>query len=267
MTPSAKDKFVNNSTPAYAFPAARKNRLLESLPDHERSAVLARTARIHMPVNTVAFEQDGRVDAAYFPVSGMISMTTQLVNGPMVEIGIAGAEGFVGVPLVLGSRRSSHKVFVQVEADALRIAADDLLALTQEYPNFRDALLRYSYAVLSQAGQIAACNRLHEAEERLARWLLMVQDRLGSDELPLTHEFLSLMLGTRRATVTIAAGILQRAGVIRYTRGHIHVLDRSQLEDTACECYERTRMYVEDVFRPTKANGVKEAISGDGRRP
>ena len=192
---------------------------------------------------------DGAViEYVYFPTQGIISSTAVLAHGILVEVGVIGPEGFAGTPLLLGAERSRRRTFVQVPGEALRMRSADFRELCLEHPEMRERLLRYTHSVLSQAEQIAACNRLHETEERLARWLLMVQDRLASDELPLTHEFLAMMLGTRRASVTLAAGILQRAGIIRYTRGHIHILNRPLLEGAACECYQHTREFVESTY-------------------
>ena len=126
----------------------------------------------------------------------------------------------------------------QVAGSAFRIRASDFTQALRRCPQLERQLNRFTHAIAMQAAQVAACNRAHEVEERLARWLLMSQDRLGGDHIPLTQEFLAHMLGTRRASVTVAAGILQKAGLIRYTRGHVNVMNRAQLEDAACECYQ-----------------------------
>jgi CRP-like cAMP-binding protein len=233
---------------SYALAAPGTNRLFSSLLETDRTAIMRQLHRIRMPVRMDIYEQDGPVEYAYFPLSGIVSTTALMNGGTMVEVGVTGAEGFLGTSLLLGSRRSPHRTFVQVTGEALRIGADDLLLLCEKNALLQKLLLQFTQAMFSQGCQTAACNRLHDAEERLSRWLLMVQDRMASDELPITHEFLGMMLGTRRSTVTIAAGILQRMGAIEYRRGHIQILNRPQLEDAACECYERSRMFVEQVF-------------------
>lgn len=241
---------MNSNTPSYALASPGSNRLLDALSPPIRAEILALVEEIETPTPMSIYEEEGRIDYAYFPISGIISTTTVLENGAMIETGLTGADGFVGIPLMLGSHHSQQRVFVQVSGRALRIRVKDFQEAYQKHPALHALLMRYAYAVHSQTAQSVACNRSHEAEERLCRWLLMVQDRLASDELPLTHEFLGLMLGTRRATVTIAAGLLQRAGVLRYTRGHIHILNRGMLEEAACECYPRGREYVNAVFAP-----------------
>jgi CRP-like cAMP-binding protein len=146
-------------------------------------------------------------------------------------------EGFVGVPLIAGFHSSASRVVTQGKGNAFRVNADDMRKILRSCPQLFLSLLRYSQEATMEVTQIAACNRLHEVEERLARWLLMSHDRIGSDRLPLTQEFLSQMLGTRRASVTVAAGILQKAGLIHYTRGHVSILNREALQTACCECY------------------------------
>jgi CRP-like cAMP-binding protein len=235
-------------TLAYALATPGTNRLLESLPDPDRGAILPRLEHLSFQVPQQLYEQDGLIEHAYFLLDGITSTTTLLEDGGTVEVGLAGAEGFLGHPLLLGRRQAAQRSFAQVSGAALRLEADVFLALCREHPALHTRLLHYTDAMFSQTCQFAACNRLHEAEERLARWLLMVQDRLASDELPLTHEFLGMMLGTRRSTVTVSAGVLQRAGMIDYARGHIRIRDRALLEGAACECYRRGRQFVEAVF-------------------
>jgi CRP-like cAMP-binding protein len=154
-----------------------------------------------------------------------------------VEVGLIGQEGFVGLPLVGGLSTSPTRTVMQVAGSGFRISAKALGPAFEECMQLRTNLLRYSHELTMQATQVAACNRLHEVDERLARWLLMSQDRLGCDIVPLTQEFLAHMLGTRRASVTVAAGILQKAGLITYTRGAVKIKNRRSLKDATCECY------------------------------
>jgi CRP-like cAMP-binding protein len=236
------------ATTTYALVKLGVNRLLDALPESERRLLLPELQPMQTPVQMDIYAQDGLIEYVYFPLHGIVSYTTQLSDGTLVEVGMTGAEGFLGYPVLLGSRRSHQRVFMQVSGDVLRMRTRQFLKLAAKLPRFHQLLLRFSQSMFSQACQIAACNRMHEAEERLCRWLLTVQDRLASDELPLTQEFLGMMLGTRRSTVTIAAGVLQRAGAIEYSRGHIHVVNRETLENAACECHQRSRNFLEQVF-------------------
>src|SRR6202043_1931842 len=159
-------------------------------------------------------------------------------EGKSVEVGLTGKEGFVGLPLLVGFQSSPARVIIQIEGSAFRVSAEALLGLLRMCPVLEKRMHRYSQVLAMQASQVATCNTLHRVDKRLARWLLMSQDRIGTDVVPLTQEFLAHMLGTRRSSVTIAASVLQKAGLIKYTRGHVNILDRKSLEDAACECYE-----------------------------
>jgi CRP-like cAMP-binding protein len=158
-------------------------------------------------------------------------------DGKSVEVGLVGKEGFVGLPLVAGFRSAATRAVAQIEGTAFRLSADALTGILRECVMLERMLQQFSQVMAMQATQIAACNRLHEVEERLARWLMMTADRVGTNSLALTQELLAQMLGTRRASVTLAAGILQKAGLIAYTRGSVDIVDRQKLEDVACECY------------------------------
>lgn len=175
--------------------------------------------------------------SAYFCNTGMISILTVFSDGKSIEAGLIGKEGFVGIPLVAGFRSASTRAVVQVEATALRIDAEALSGFLQQCHVLERQLQQCSQMMAMEATQLAACNRLHAVEQRLARWLLVCSDRLGTKSLPLTQELLSQMLGTRRASVTIAAGILQKAGFIAQNRGSVTITDRGQLEQVSCECY------------------------------
>jgi CRP-like cAMP-binding protein len=158
-------------------------------------------------------------------------------DGKSVEVGLTGKEGFVGLPLIVGFTTSASRVITQIAGSAFRISASALPELLRKCRTLETRLHRYSQRLATQSSQVAACNRLHEVDERLARWLLMSQDRIGSDEVPLTQEFLAHMLGTRRSSVTVAASILQKAGLIKYRRGQLNIANRKGLEEAACECY------------------------------
>jgi CRP-like cAMP-binding protein len=176
------------------------------------------------------------IEYAYFINGGLASVLSVLGNGKSVEVGMTGREGFVGIPLIADFKTSPTRVTMQGAGSAFRIAANDLIEALKD-PPLGKSLRRYSQELALQASQIAACNRVHEVDQRLARWLLMTQDRIEGALIPLTQEFLAHMLGTRRASVTVAAGRLQKAGLISYVRGQLKIEDREQLKKAACECY------------------------------
>lgn len=186
----------------------------------------------------IIYEANETMEFAYFPNRAMISLVSIMEDGATTEIGIIGNEGMVGLPIILGSPRSLSRAIVQVPGDSLRIGAQVLQDEFRESEEFKNLLLLYTQAFLTQVSQTAACNRQHNIEERLARWLLSVHDCVLEDELPLTQEFVANMLGVRRSGVTIAANALQKAGIIQYRRGKITILNHQALEATSCECYK-----------------------------
>jgi CRP-like cAMP-binding protein len=188
-------------------------------------------------VHHVLHEPGDTLKSAYFCNSGMISILSMFADGKSVEVGLVGKEGFIGLPLVAGFRTSPTRSIAQIDGTAFRVDGGALVAILPECPKLERSLHQYSQISTMQVTQIAACNRLHEVHERLARWLLMCADRVESNSLPLTQEFLAQMLGTRRSSVTVAAGILQKAGLISSGRGDVKILNRKKLEQTACECY------------------------------
>jgi CRP-like cAMP-binding protein len=214
-----------------------QNALLRSLPPKRRNAVLGGVELTPLPVRTVLIETDRPIQFAYFINSGLASILNVMSNGKSVEVGLVGSEGFIGTPLLADFRTSPTRIIMQVEGSGFRIPAQRLRKLIASDPSIRAALEKFNQELSIQATQTAACNRLHGVEQRLARWLLMTQDRVG-DSFNLTQEFLAHMLGTRRATVTITSGILQKAGLINSHWGQITIKDRKGLEDASCECYE-----------------------------
>jgi CRP-like cAMP-binding protein len=214
------------------------NRILLALPRGEREIVLSKLELMRLKPLQLLHDVGDHLKSAYFCNSGMISTLSVFPDGKSVEVGLVGTEGFVGLPLLVGFRSSPIRANVQIEGSAFRIGADSLIDCLQRCPTLAMQLQQFSQILGMQVTQIAACNRLHPVEERLARWLLMCADRAGNHRLPLTQELLGQMLGTRRASVTIAAGLLQQAGLIDYTRGDIHILNRGKLEDASCVCYE-----------------------------
>jgi CRP-like cAMP-binding protein len=214
------------------------NRLLEALPEDEYSHLEPHLIHVSLSVGTVFYEASEKIKTVYFPKSALVSLVNTLSTGTTTEIGIVGSTGMVGLPVILGDGYSSQRAIVQVAGDALKISA---FVLKQEFNRggkLQKLLLNYTQTRLNEVAQLAVCNRHHTIEERLARWLLIVQDLTQLNDLPLTQEFISHMLGCRRSGVTIAAGTLQGAGLISYARGKIHILNRQALEDTSCECYQ-----------------------------
>src|ERR1700689_904944 len=213
------------------------NLILLGLPADELSAAARKLEFLELPTHTVLHEAGEPLTHVYFIKSGLAAVLSVMSDGKSVEVGLAGKEGFIGLPLVVGLSSSPTQVIMQVGGSAHQLSAADFKELLSHSPATEKSLNRYAQILGMQATHVAACNRLHEVDERLARWLLMSQDRLGGEVVPLTQEFLAHMLGTRRASVTVAAGILQKAGLITYTRGEVQIENRKELEDAACECY------------------------------
>jgi CRP-like cAMP-binding protein len=213
------------------------NLILLGLPAEELTAAVKKLEFVELPTHSILNEAGETISHVYFVNSGLASVLSVMSDGKSVEVGLAGKEGFIGLPLVVGLSTSPTQVLMQVAGSAYQVAAADFKELLPHSPALEKSLNRYAQSLGMQAVQVAACNRLHEVDERLARWLLMSQDRLGGEVVPLTQEFLAHMLGTRRASVTVAAGILQKAGLITYNRGSVKIDSRSGLEDAACECY------------------------------
>jgi CRP-like cAMP-binding protein len=213
------------------------NKILLGLPDGERANVLGKLEFTSTPVHTVLNEAQQPIKFGYFINEGLSSILNVMADGKSVEVGLNGTEGFVGTPLLSGFKTSPTNVVMQIGGSAFKISAKDLAVALSECPQLGLALQRFMQELALQGQQVAACNRLHEVEERLARWLLMCQDRIGGDVVPLTQQFLAHMLATRRASVTVAAGILQKAGLITYSRGIVKINNRRDLEDASCECY------------------------------
>jgi CRP-like cAMP-binding protein len=221
------------------------NKILLSLPNKECDFLFSRLVFLNLRLNDVLQEAGQPIQYCYFPNTAMASILNVMDDGKSVEVGLAGWEGFVGLPVIAGFRTSASRAVTQGEGSAFRINADDMRKAVRGCPQLLISLLRYFQEATMEVSQIAACNRLHDVEERLARWLLMSQDRIRSDQLPLTQEFLSQMLGTRRSSVSVAAASLQRAGLIRQNRGHVSIIDRAELENASCECYGVIQQHLE----------------------
>jgi CRP-like cAMP-binding protein len=230
-----------------SFPLS--NLLLQTLSPAARDALLLHLEAVPLPVGAVIYEPETTPRYVHFLTSGMASIVTIMADGDAVEVGIVCREGLPEAMHLLGPGSGATRCFMQIAGSGLRMPYNIFEQVFQHDESVRRLVLRYAQYQGQILGQLAACNRLHEVEDRLARWLLMLQDRLDSPSIPLTQEFLANMLGTRRSTVTLVAGTLQRSGMIQYRRGDVRVLDRESLEDTACECYAVTRRLFRDLYK------------------
>lgn len=227
-----------------AAPSGRDNRLLLHLAPRARRALVAAGEPVELVFGQVLAEPDALVREVYFPLAGFISLMVPAEAGASLEVGLIGAEGMLGATLALGVRAAPFHSLVQGAGVALRLPATAFVASIAAAPAFASALTRYCYVLLRQAAQMTACTRYHTVEQRLARWLLMSDDRAGGGTIHLTHDFLARMLGVRRVGVTLAAGALHRQGLIAYRRGEVAVLRRRGLARAACSCYARDqRLY------------------------
>jgi CRP-like cAMP-binding protein len=228
--------------------SAVRNGLLKVLPPADFGRLAASLTPITLSLKQSLLEADEPIGAAYFIETGMVSYLNYLEGGEALEVGLIGPEGMVGLPLILGVDSASFGAMVQMEGTALRIGPAALRQAVNESETLRNRLLRYMQALHVQVSQTAVCNKHHSLEERLTRWLLMAHDRAGEDQFPMTHEFMSLMLGVRRAGVSVTASVLKQAGLIHYKNGHMTILDRPGLEDAACECYGNVQRQFEQLL-------------------
>jgi CRP-like cAMP-binding protein len=213
------------------------NHLLAAVPRQAHQRLLAGLAQVSLSYGEVLYEPAEPIRHVYFPIDCLVSLLTTVDKQRSLEVGMVGNEGMVGMPMALGIGNSAVRALVQGSGSALRMTAARFRAEFKKNLPLQRALFRYTHLLMAQISQTAACNRFHEAEARLARWLLMTSDRVHADEFRLTHEFLAHMLGVRRVGVTQAARVLQRKNLIDYSRGHIRILDRKGLEAAACPCY------------------------------
>jgi CRP-like cAMP-binding protein len=203
---------------------------------------------VDLPLKRILFEAGTPTEHCYFSDGGMTSLVIPLEDGVLVETGVVGKEGFAGGSALIGEMPAPHTGMVQLPGEAVRVKRARVLEAMRRSPAFLDAVLRFSQALGTQIAQTAACNARHDVQERLARWLLMAHDRAASDRMPLTQEFISIMLGVRRSGVTVAARALQSAGAIEYHRGCIEVRDRGRLEEASCECYADVRAHYQRLL-------------------
>jgi CRP-like cAMP-binding protein len=225
-----------------------ENRILASLPQETLDYLRPHMERVTLHHGQHVIVPDEPIDHCYFPVNCLLSLVTRLEDGSAVESGTIGREGMSGVPVLLDAERTPMPTFTQVPGEALRVSARLVKDLYDRGGEFKRVLNRYMHTVIVTGSHATACNALHRLEQRFCKWLLVSSDGVGSDEVNLTHEFLSVMLGVRRAGVTEAAIRLQEQGLINYARGRVRIEDRAALEATACECYRRTRAEYERLF-------------------
>ncbi len=218
-----------------------ENRLLAALPKGDHARLVPELEQVSLGVKDVLYEADAPITHVYFPLNGVMSLVIEMKDGRTVEVGTVGNEGMVGTPVFLGAEESPTRAFSQVPGDALRMRVGAFKAEVSNGGPLQDLVRRYTQAMVNQISQSVACNHLHSVEQRMCRWLLMTHDRVGGGEFPLTQEFLAQMLGVRRPSVSVVAGILQKAGLIQYHRGRMAILDRPGLEAASCECYEVVR--------------------------
>lgn len=214
-----------------------KNRLLSALPKEEYERLLPHLETVSLNVKQIIYAPYQPIEYVYFPNSGIISLVNLTEDGGTVEAATVGNEGMVGIPLLLGADSIISQAIVQLVGDALRMKADAFKRQVIPGSSLHNLVLRYTLALINLISQSVACNRRHTVEERCSRWLLMCHDRVQSNEFPLTQEFLAQMLGVRRPSVSVVAAILQKAGLIRYSRGKMMICDRLGLEAASCECY------------------------------
>lgn len=218
-------------------PSCSANQLLMALPSGEYQRLIPYLKPVSLVLGQIIYQPQELIKEVYFPIEAMISLVSIMKDGSTTEIGLVGNEGMIGLPVLLGGNYTTNRVIVQIEGNALKMDADVLRREFERGEQLQKKLLLYTQARLTQISQVAACKSHHLIEERFARWLLSVHDCVNMPDLPLTQKFISEMLGVRRASVTEAAIALQKAGLIRYTRGHITILKREELEQAACECY------------------------------
>jgi len=214
------------------------NRVLASIPEKEYKRLRTHLEPVTLEFGQVLYEPGKPIRFVYFPIDSLISLLTAVDKRRTLEVGMVGHEGMAGMPFILGMGVSGVRAIVQGGGNALRMPSAAFRIAFNRSRGLQDALYRYTYALMAQISQTAACNRFHEAEPRLSRWLLMTRDRVGSDKFLLTHEFLAHMLGVRREGVTEAASALKQRKLISYARGKIEILDVKGLKESACSCYQ-----------------------------
>jgi CRP-like cAMP-binding protein len=223
------------------------NKVLLATPDNEYQLMRADLTFVDLPDHLSLHEPTQNIEFVYFPNRGMVSQVVVTKDGRTVEVGVVGYEGYVGAGLAVGLSRGSVREIVQIAGDGFRMIGSALERVLRSAPQLQTILSRHSGLQGMQVAQTAACNRLHDIQQRLSRWLLMTQDRVNLAVLPITHDFIATMMGTDRSTVSLAAAELQKKGIIEYIRGAVKVVNRRKLQSTACECYGVIRQFEDDL--------------------
>src|SRR6476620_8610342 len=223
------------------------NKVLLATPDNEYQLMRPDLTYVDLPNHFSLHEPTQRIEFVYFPNRGMVSQVVVTKDGRTVEVGVVGNEGYVGAGLAAGLSRSSVREVVQIAGDGFRIVGNALERILRSAPQLQVILNRHTGLQGMQVAQTAACNRLHEIQQRLSRWLLMTQDRVNLTILPITHDFIATMMGTDRSTVSLAAAVLQKKGIIDYMRGAVKIVNRRKLEKSACECYDVIQQFEDDL--------------------
>jgi CRP-like cAMP-binding protein len=231
----------------------RTNRLLSLLSDNDYERLRPHLSQVVFDYRKNLYEASRPIEHVYFPVDGVASLVITMADGASAEVGTIGNEGIVGLPVCLGDRQAPISVYVQVPGMALSVDAHIFRGELERSPTLHLIMLRYAHAFFNQVAHSVACAHLHKAEQRCCRWLLMTRDRMPSGDFLLTQEFLGMMLGVRRTTVTDVMGRLQKAGLIQYRRGHVTILDHEALRQRACECYEIAKLEFNRLLGDTGA--------------
>jgi len=231
-------------------PNPRDNHILDALPDEERERLFPHLSFVSMPLGKVLYESGESLKHIYFPTDSIVSLLYVMKDGASAEIAVVGNEGAIGVALFMGGETTPSRAIVQSAGSAFRLEGKRLKTEFSRHGQMLHVLLRYTQSLITQMAQTAVCNRHHSVNQQLCRWLLLSLDRLRSNELKMTQELIANMLGVRREGVTAAAGELQKAGVIRYSRGRITVLDRAKLEQLSCECYSVVKRESDRLLNP-----------------
>ena len=224
-----------------------RNKILLAIPDNEYGLMRTDLTYIDLPHHLSLHEPTQDIEFVYFPNRGMVSQVVVTKDGRTVEVGVVGNEGYVGAGLAVGLSRSSVREIVQIAGDGFRMIGSALERILQSAPQLQMILARHSGLQGMQVAQTAACNRLHDIQQRLSRWLLMTQDRVNLGMLPITHDFIATMMGTDRSSVSVAAAVMQKKGIIEYVRGAVRVVNRRKLQSSSCECYGVIQQFEDDL--------------------
>ena len=244
-----------------------RNRLLNALPPEELERLAPYLERVHLERGSLIYDPNKPIERVCFPEGALVSILSVMSDGTAIETATIGVEGMVGHAVFHGQSIATEQAFTQIPGEGLLMSADAFRAALADSEALREIMHRHALALFTLVAQTSGCNRRHTVDERLARWLLIVHDRVESDLLNLTQQFLSQMLGVRRATVTVAAGVLQKAGIIAYSRGKIRVLDRARLEAASCECYRIIRSAYDRLLGPGPSpSPLDELVTSDGEK-